>query len=219
MNKILNKSSVCIAITAGAVGVLAGTVISGDKHEMSEDEMMQRWMEMSTPGEEHAEMAKLAGDWTAVNTHWMYPGAEPETMQQKVTYKPILGGRYMIEKITGVMDMGDGHSMPFEGMNIMGHDNATGKHMYCWVDNMGTGMFIGEGKASKDGKTITYFTEDYPNWTTGEPTTYKSISTVVNDNKHTFEMYEKMGDDSWFKNMEIVVSRAGHSHGGMNHSH
>lgn len=219
MNFCANKPVCCAAIIAGAVGLIAGTVISGDKHEMSEDEMMQKWMEMSTPGEQHAEMAKLAGEWHGVNTHWMYPGAEPESMEQTITYKPILDGRYMIETVKGEMDMGEGHMMPFEGMNIMCYDNMTQKHSFCWVDNMGTGMFIGEGEASRDGKTITYFT-DAPNWMTGEPTTYKSVSTINSNDKHTFEMFEKQGD-SWFKNMEIVATRASaHTHAdGHKHSH
>ena len=214
MNRLSNKAVLCIAAAAGAVGLMAGTVISGDhQKQMSEEEMMQMWMEMSTPGEEHAEMMKFAGEWNNKNTHWMAPGAPPETNTSTTTYKPIMGGRYLLETVKGTMDMGDGNPMPWEGMNILAYDKMTGMHKFCWIDSMGTGMFVGEGEASSDGKTITYFTKNVPSWTTGEMTTYKTVATHINENNTSLKMFEKMPDGSWFQNMEITSSRAsGHAH-------
>jgi hypothetical protein len=48
----------------------------------------------------------------------------------------ILGGRYQQSMIKGNM-MG----MPFEGMGLLGYDNAQKLFYSTWVDNMGTGCY------------------------------------------------------------------------------
>lgn len=204
MINVKNKSALLAALAAGAVGLLAGTVISGDAQQMSQEEMMQKWMEMNAPGEVHAEMQQMAGNWNSVNTYWAYPGAEPSVSNMKATIKPIMGGRYMLETVKGTMNMGD-QKMPMEGMNIMAYDNMKQKHMYCWIDNYGTGLFIGEGEEKADGSIV--FMSEMMDPMSGEMVEMKSIARHNSKDDMEFEMYRDMGG-SWFKEMHIHYTRA-----------
>jgi Protein of unknown function (DUF1579) len=45
-------------------------------------------------------------------------------------------------------------SEAFSGIGIDGYDNLRKKYVTAWMDTMGTGIFMMEGTASADGKTI-----------------------------------------------------------------
>lgn len=204
------KSLVLAGLGVAAIGFITGAVVStslaGD-HDMSEEAMMQKWMEYASPSDAHHKLAKAAGDWNIKSTRWEYPGAEPVHNTMTASLKPILDGRYMVETVKGEFDMGEGHMMPFEGKSISGFDNLTGKYVFCWVDTFMTGIMFGEGTSSDDGKTITYYSKNAPNPITGEYDTTKMVS-HDKGNKNVSEFFRKGPDGSWFKEMELVYTRA-----------
>jgi hypothetical protein len=102
---------------------------------------MKAMMTYSTPGEIHKMLAKSVGVWTATVTMWMQPGAPPTTSTAQATNEMILGGRYLQSKNTG-----DFSGMPFEGISILGYDNAKKMFVNSWIDNFGTGMMYLTGK-------------------------------------------------------------------------
>ena len=104
------------------------------------------------------------------------------------------------------MDMG-GEKMLFEGLGIFGYDNFKKKYVYTWVDNMGTMIMLAEGTPDATGKVITYLGE-IPNPATGETITVKTISRRESDDRELVEMHNQLPDGSWFKSMEIVMTRS-----------
>ncbi len=191
------------AVLVGASTLITGQVVS-QQYEDQMDEMKQ-WMELAQPGEEHAEMAKWAGTWHQETKHWMSPGAPPEESTGTAEVKPILGGRFMLEKVKSQMQFA-GEVHDFEGIGIFGFDRIQKKHVFVWVNNMSTLIATGEGTADKTGKVITYYSE-LPNPMNGGKTKVKYVSTVVNDDKYLLEMFGQHPDGSWFRNMEIVSTR------------
>lgn len=173
--------------------------------EMDMDEMMQKWMEMCSPDEHHAELAKAEGKWTMDSKMWMYPGAEPETSTSTSTMKMILNGRYLLETVEGEMAMG-GEPMPFHGMNIIGYDTVQEKWVNAWVDNFTTGIMYGEGTESADGKTVTYWAQ-VPDPMTGKMKKMKYQTEKVSDDKMIFRMYDKTPDGHEFVHMEGTYTR------------
>ena len=117
----------------------------------------------------------------------------------------ILGGRFVVQHTRGQFEM-EGEVMSFEGMGIFGYDNLKKKHIFVWLDNMGTMIMTAEGTADPTGKIITYFSE-MPNPMTGETMPIKSVSTIVDDDKQIFEMYAQVGGTEWSRNMEIISTR------------
>ena len=163
---------------------------------------MKAWMEYATPGDAHKGLAQSAGTWDGEVSMWMKPGAPPMTSKATATNKMAMGGRYQVGTFSG-----DFMGQPFEGMSIMGYDNAKKKFISTWVDNMGTGMMHMEGSADASGKTIT-LNGKMVDPSTGRECDMKEVYTMVDADHHTMEMY---GPDPAtgkpFKNMEIKFIR------------
>lgn len=137
------------------------------------------FMALMTPGEEHARLAKFAGEWASHTVLHMGPGQDVQS-DSTATFKMIMGGRYLQEDVTGTM-MG----MPFEGRGTFGFDNATKTYFSSWFDNFGTGITNSTGKETEKGK-VWVFTGDM-NMGQG-PQTMEQTWTMVSDKEFTLTM-------------------------------
>ena len=75
----------------------------------------------------------------------------------------------------------------------------------AWMDTMGTGIFIMEGTASADGKTIT-LKGSHPEPGGGQMH-HRAVWKLVDSNTQTFEMYGNHGHGKEAKMMEITYTR------------
>jgi len=221
MSKKINTLFGAMALIAGTSFVTATVVGNGDeKGEHAQPEngdkwaaMEAAWMEYATPGDEHKQLASLVGHWEMKTKMWMDPAAPPTESVNKVTVKPVLGGKYFVEHVHGDM-MG----MPFEGMNLMGFDKHRKQYTFAWVDNMGTGIMTGLGSANADGTEITYMSEAPDFFNAGAMMPVKSVTRLIDNDHHTFAMYEMNESGEWQKNFEGHYTRvaaehdAGHDH-------
>lgn len=169
------------------------------QNEVSEEEMMKAWMEALTPNEEHAWLAEMVGEWTYEQKIWMEPGGEAQITQGKSTKTMLLGGRYLRETFSG-SSMG----MPFQGEGTTGFNNVDKQYYFSWIDNMGTGIMNGSGE--RDGNSLTVISTS-PSMSGQGHDTFRSVTEVVNKNKHTLTMYMVGEGDEEVKWMEIVFSR------------
>ncbi|MDX2115701.1 MAG: DUF1579 domain-containing protein [Planctomycetota bacterium] len=159
------------------------------------------------PNEHHARLMALEGEWDVKAKWFPGPGAPAIENDMKATCKPILGGRYLMEKVTGTLTMGEGMPpMEFEGMSIMGYDNHKKQHTSVWIDNMMTGMWSEAGTCSADGKVITTVGENY-NSMTGSMEKTKSVHTIVDANNWKLEMYSINADGTEVRTAEMVSTR------------
>jgi len=165
--------------------------------------MMKAMMDYATTGDMHKMMASWDGTWNGDMTMWQNEGAPPSKMVGTAVNTMILGGRYQSSKHTGNM-MG----MPFEGMSLMGYDNALKKFVSSWVDNFGTGIMMMSGPWDAATKTLT-LTGSMPDiCRPGKMCTMKEVFTIIDDNTQHMEMYgpdSKTGKE--FKMMEIHMTR------------
>jgi hypothetical protein len=113
----------------------------------------------------------------------------------------ILGGRYQQSTHKGTFE-----GMPFEGMSIVGYDNAKKKFYSTWVDNMGTGIMYLEGTYDPATKTTTY-TGKQVDPMTGQDMEIRETFTIVDDNTHMLTMYMTAPGGKEFKTMEIRFTR------------
>jgi Protein of unknown function (DUF1579) len=164
---------------------------------------MKAMMEYGTPGDMHKMMASWNGTWNGDMTMWDSEGAAPQKMTGTAVNSMLLGGRYQSSKHTGNM-MG----MPFEGMSLMGYDNALKKFVSSWVDNFGTGIMMMSGPWDAATKTLT-LTGSMPDiCRPGKECTMREVFTVIDEKTQHMEMYgpdQKTGKE--FKMMEINMTR------------
>ncbi|HJZ13775.1 MAG TPA: DUF1579 domain-containing protein, partial [Acidobacteriota bacterium] len=169
--------------------------------QMADDPMMKAWEAYATPGEVHKNLAALAGTWDADVTSYYMDPKTPSKSKGVSTFSVIMDGRYVHETVEGTFD-----GMPFHGMGIYGYDNALKHYVSTWVDNMGTGVMIGEGTSPDNGKTI--------NWTStavdpmsGKEQSYRSAMHKMSDDQYHFEMWGPGMDGKEMKMMEITYNR------------
>ena len=165
-----------------------------------DDAMMKAWEAYMTPGDVHKMMAKDDGTWNAEVSMWMSPDAPPAKSTGSCTNIMIMGGRYQQSAFKGTM-MGK----PFEGMGLMGYDNAKKTFVSSWVDNMGTGIMNMEGTWDEATKSITLKGKTADPMT-GKDLDVREVYKVIDDKNHLMEMYMTT-DGKEMKTMEIKFTR------------
>jgi len=200
------------ALIAGAI-LLSGSLVRAQeagkdknaKPQMppGQEEMMKKWMEVSTPADGHKKLEDLVGTWDVEMTMWgQGPGSAPTVSRGSAVNSWVLGGRYLRQEFKGEM-MG----MPFEGVGYTGYDNYNKKYVEFWIDNTTTQMTTMSGVVDHAGKTFTFYgTMD--EWMTGEngkPVKY--VTRIVSKDKHIFEIHDLAIDGPNTKMMELVYTR------------
>ncbi len=176
----LAVAALCVALTAS---VATGKDKKPEK-QMDQQAMMELWKKLATPGEPHKLFAGLAGSWTTT------------TKEMKM----LLDGRFLYQEYNSQM-MGQ----PYTGIGIDAYDNMSKKYVTAWMDTMGTGIFIMEGTASADGKTIT-LKGSHPE-PGGGKMTHRAVWKIVDANAQTFDMYGAHQGGKEAKMLEITYTR------------
>jgi len=177
------KPSLALAVVAMLVSGVALAADAPPKMSPEQQAMMDKMMKAATPGAQHAMLAKMAGDWSCTVKTQMDPAQPWQTSQSTATITALMDGRYIQETDSGQMN-----GMPFNGMGVYGYDNVSGKYVSTWIDNFGTGIMSSVGTADASGKVITWSgTMNDP--VTGKPSKERMVTTVIDDNHHTFEMW------------------------------
>ena len=192
-----------VSLTCLVLLIVASPVMAKDKKQakqMDQRAMMEAYMKLATPGEPHKLFSSLAGSWTTKTKSWMEPGKLPMESTGSAEMKMLLDGRFLQQEFTGEM-MGQ----PFSGVGIDAYDNLRKKYIIAWIDTMGTGIFMMEGTASVDGKTITM--KGQHDELGGGHMTHRAVWKVVDNNTQTFDMYGTHHHGKETKMMEITYTR------------
>lgn len=194
---------IVVPLTCLALFVLASPIMAKDKKpakEMDPQAMMEVWKKLAMPGEPHKLFANLAGSWTTTTKEWTEPGKPPTESIGTAEMKMLLDGRFLYQEYNAQM-MGQ----PFSGIGIDAYDNMTKKYVTAWIDTMGTGIFMMEGTASADGKTIT-LKGSHPE-PGGGKMTHRAVWKIVDNNTQTFDMYGAHHGGKEMKVLEISYAR------------
>jgi hypothetical protein len=192
-----------LTFTSLCIVLMASVVMAKDKKaekSMDPQAMMDVYTKLATPGEQHKQLASLAGSWTTKTKEWMEPNKPPVESTGSAEMKMLLDGRFLQQEVTGQM-MGQ----PFSGIEITAYDNLLKRYVTTWMSTMGTGIFMMEGTASADGKTITLKGQH------AEPgggyMKHRAIWKIVDSNTQTFDMYGAHHGGKEWKMMEMTYTR------------
>jgi hypothetical protein len=146
------------------------------------------------PTDEHKVLAQDVGKWKT-EMEMLVPGQDPLKSEGSEVGEAVCNGLFVQSVYTGEI-MG----MPFEGRSVMGYDTFKNKYTGTWVDNFGTSQYPMEGSYDADKKTMTVIMTG-PNPMTGEEMKMKTVTTYLDENTKTFEMY---GPDPTGQSDEMV---------------
>jgi len=174
-----------------------------DKKMPSQEEMMKRWQEATTPGEAHKKLEAMVGTWDAEVKIWMNgPSGEPTVSKGTSENKFVLGGRYIEQDFTSEM-----MNQPFSGVGYTGYDNFNKKYVGFWIDNMSTAMSTMDGNADKSGKTFTMWGKMDEPMTGEKGKKVKYVTTVIDNDKHVFQVYDVTTYGDKKPTMQITYTR------------
>lgn len=176
--------------------------------EMTKEQLaaMQRWMEYMTPGEHHKELSKCVGKWDLEMKYWMDPNADPQVNHAKSEAKLIMGGRYLLEEVEGMISMGGPAMSPFEGMSLTGYDNHANEFVTLWIDNFGTGFWMERGGEGPDDSLMMTRGKNYDAMSDQMMHTRTKVS-IIDDDTRLIEFYAGPTKEEMFKGMEIRYTR------------
>lgn len=155
--------------------------------------------EMPKPGPEHHKLAASAGTWDATMVTQGEDGS-PMTTKGVSVQKMTLGGFWLVDDFSA-----DFMGMPFTGHGMTGFDPIKGKYVATWTDSMSPFLMIMEGSFDQSGKVLTMTGSGVD--MTGQPAKYRNVSTFVDADTTTFEMYVTGADGKEQKMMTITYER------------
>jgi hypothetical protein len=145
------------------------------------EEMMACMQMMGTPNEHHKMLESCVGTYDCKVSYRMSEKAAWESSMSTCTNEMVFGGKFLKQTYGGDM-MG----MPYEGLGLIGFDNAAKKFTMTWVDSMSTAAMMCSGEGS--GKTITLVGEQVDPMSM-KPMKYKFVMTIESPTKYVCEMY------------------------------
>lgn len=197
-----------ITLTLAVLCPLALHQASAQNDKMQEGKMkemhaeaMAKWQEYATPGDAHKVLGQLEGEWYYTVNWWNTPDAKPGVSTGESENKWIMGGRFLLMDVEG-KSMGK----EFEGMGIIGYDNSKKEYTYVWIDTMGTGMMTATGTYDAAAKTLTE-NGSYTDPMTGQDKSFRGVTTFLDKDSYTYELYTAGPDGKEFRMMEIVYKR------------
>lgn len=155
----------------------------------------------SVPGPHHARLAGFAGSWDIHTRFWQQPGAAPHESDGTAELRLILGGRFLEQRQEG-RHLG----RPTSGIGYVGFDNAKGRYVSLWLDDLNTAVLRTEGAPDPSGKVIrTRGTID--DAATGKVLRIEEVMTLVGPDRFTYEAWVGPSGGKLARVMEIVYSR------------
>jgi hypothetical protein len=172
--------------------------------------IMAAYEAAAKPGKQHEGLASLAGKWDQ-KVVCMMPGMPQTENAGTAVYKSILGGRFVVEEMSGKMSMpnaeGKLESRDFNGFQVMGYDNALKQYQAVWCDSMGTGLFMSTGQADASGKSITY-EGSMKDVMTPQGRPWKMVVNLESPDKHVIDMYDAFDGKNLVKMMTVTETRS-----------
>jgi len=203
MNRIL-FAVIVLSICACAphkVSVPEATVKNADvMANMTSTEIMAKVKEAATPGQAHANLQPLVGKWVTETKIWMDPNRAPEVSKGRANHEWMLGKRFIKEDYSGKFG-----GQAFQGVGTIGFDNVKQEYVSTWVDTMGTGIMTSEGKFDPATHSIE-MNGKYSCPMMGEKEA-RTVTKILSNNTHVFEMYDRTPDGKEFKTLEITYKR------------
>lgn len=198
--EMLKKRSLILGLSFVLTFWCVSAGIAQEGQQM-DPEMMEAYMKLIAPNENHEFLKNFLGEWEVTTTAWMQPGAEPISSKGRAKAEMIIGGLFLKVEFKGPM-----FGQPFEGILIMGYDNYQKKNITFWIDSSSTAFYLTEG-SREEGKKKIVETGVWQDPMGGEDMNVRNTTTLVSKDEYKFEMIMILADGTEFKPMEYRAKR------------
>lgn len=170
---------------------------------LTKEQMAKAMEEAAAPGEAHAKLDQFVGQWKTVSKFWEDPSKEPATEKGLSKISWVLGKRFLKEDFDGKW-MGKS----FKGMGFTGFDKVKNSYVSNWMDTASTSIMKSDGRYNSSDNTF-----EMKSVITcpiaGVDMPARTVTKIISNNEHVFEMYSSDKDGKEVKVMEINYKRVG----------
>lgn len=159
------------------------------------------WASLSQRGPSHKLLDMFVGDWNAQISFWSAPGADPQRSRGTSSIRWILGDRFLQEDFKG-----DVVGEQFQGMGLMGYDNAARQFKTVWIDSLNTALAVSYGKFLAERNAFDMASDVYDPLL-GRTKTVRSMLAIESPDKYSFSMVDTAPNGQEFTSLEILYSR------------
>jgi hypothetical protein len=145
----MKRFNAVIVVTA-LLGIASIAALVQGQDKPADPAGQEQHMQAMMPGEEHKQLARLAGDWTFTSKFSM-EGQQPEESTGTAKLMMTLDGRFLHEQNSGSM-----MNAPYNGIRVIGYNTGTKRYETVWSWTLSTGLLIMTGTSSDGGKTIRF---------------------------------------------------------------
>jgi uncharacterized protein DUF1579 len=169
---------------------------------VTEEQMMARMTEFSTPGEAHKVLDSKVGTWNLTVRMFMSPDQPPQESHGSSSVQWILDGRYLQDTTVGEFG-----GMPFRGSGLTGYDNLKKRYVSTWIDNFGTGILHAEGRYDASTRTFHYESEGPDLMFANAYVPTRAIEKWIDADHWVMQSFGPDGDGDEYMAMEIQYAR------------
>ena len=158
---------------------------------------------LGMPGTQHETLVALAGDWQVAGRMRFSPEDEWEAFFASAEITPMLGGRFISERIAG--DQTESWPVPYKGLRILGYDNAANEFNAVVLNNLQTSILSMSG--ALDGSLLTLRgTFDSP--LTGEQQEWRTDYEYRSSDRFVLREFPRTAENVEYLGIEAVYTRA-----------
>jgi hypothetical protein len=179
--------------------VMIGFLVSAGAAPSQEQKADTAGTNPAMPGPIHQQLAKRAGEYTAVSK-FSIPGGPTQETKGTAKITSILGGRFLQEEFSGSM-----RGQAFTSIHLDGYNNVTKQYEASWIYTRGTAIMNLTGTSTDGGKTINY-KATYVN-DQGAKQTLEIIHRQIDDDHFVMELIGRNPDGSKGATMETTYTR------------
>jgi hypothetical protein len=155
---------------------------------------------LAQPGPEHRMLEPLLGSWTISGQCWEKQGESPQSVTGTDDSEWVLGNRFVKCHVKGSKA-----GKQFEGIGMMGYDNAQRQYQASWQDTECTAIKMETGTYDSATKTFT-FTGDFKD-ENGQSVRCRRLVKIDSDDQHTMTAYLTPGGQTEMKVAELTFKR------------
>ncbi|MBK8167021.1 MAG: DUF1579 family protein [bacterium] len=147
------------------------------------EQALAAWDRAAVPGPWHAFLAGRAGRWNVAGRIWNEPGGEPALSTGESRLEMLLDGRFLQERHRGQVD-----GRAYEGLGLLGFDNADSTVTAIWLDNLGTRTAVLSGRARAPGDPV-HLRGTYTDPASGRVVSLRLVITWNGANRQRWEYF------------------------------
>ena len=137
-------------VLAASLMMLPYSTFAQQSDQDSQAQELEAWIaDMAKPGEHHAVLDVLIGEWDGTIRVWDEPGGDPVTVDVKVSRQWILGNRFVQETVTA----GSGNEQ-YNGLGYIGYNNVDRHYVMHWMDDQSTTVQSEIGRYNRNTKIL-----------------------------------------------------------------